>query len=166
MAQNEWRTTTRLVEQAAKILGEESPMTIRQLFYRLVSIAAIENNRNDYQRVSTAITKARNDGRLRFDLIVDRSRPEYSPSVFDDAAQYAHVVSRSYRKDYWQLQPQRAEVWCEKDSVIGSIEDLTGELGIMVRVARGFLSTTKAHDLAEAIARSEKPMTIFYLGDH
>lgn len=166
MAQAEWRSTTRLIDQAGGILAEESPMTVRQLFYRLVSIGEIENSRNDYQRVSTTMTKARNDGRIGFDAIVDRSRPEYSPIVFDDAAQYARVVSKGYRKDYWQLQPQRVEVWCEKDSVTGSIEDLTDGLGITVRVARGFLSTTKAHDVAESIARSEKPMTIFYLGDH
>jgi hypothetical protein len=76
------------------------------------------------------------------------------------------VVRRGYRKDYWQLQPQRVEVWCEKDSVIGSIEDLTIKLGVTVRVARGFLSTTKAFDLARVIGGSEKPMTLFYLGDH
>lgn len=166
MAQGEWRSTTQLIEQAANILGQESPMTIRQLFYRLVSIEAIQNSRDDYQRVSMAMTKARNDDRIDFDCIVDRSRPEYSPNVFDDAAQYARVVSKGYRKDYWQLQPQRVEVWCEKDSVIGSIEDLTVKLGITVRVARGFLSTTKAFDLARAIGGSEKPMTVFYLGDH
>jgi hypothetical protein len=166
MAQGEWRSTTQLIEQAARILAGESPMTIRQLFYRLVSIAAIENTRNDYQRVSSTLTKARNDGRIDFDSIVDRSRPEYSPNVFEDAAQYARAVSKSYRKDYWQLQPQRVELWCEKDSVIGSIEDLTDKLGVTVRVARGFLSTTKAFDLARAIGGNEKPMTVLYLGDH
>ena len=75
MARGEWGSTTELIDQAAQILRKESPMTIRQLFYRLVSITAIENNRNDYQRVSTAMTKARNDGRIDFDWIVDRSRP-------------------------------------------------------------------------------------------
>jgi hypothetical protein len=166
MAQSEWRSTTRLIEQAAKVLADESPMTIRQLFYRLVSITAIENNRGDYQRVSTALTKGRNDGRIDFDWIVDRSRPEYTPNVFEDAAEYARVVSKGYRKDYWQLQPHRVEMWCEKDSVIGSIEDLTNKLGVTVRVTRGFVSTTKAHDLARAIGGSNKPMTVFYLGDH
>src|SRR5882724_2926769 len=166
MAQGEWKTTKRLIGQAAGILAAESPMTIRQLFYRLVSVAAVANTRKDYQRVSTIMTKARNDGRVGFDSIVDRSRPEYMPSVFDDAVEYADVVKNGYRKDYWRLQPERVELWCEKDSVIGSIERLTSELGIMVRVTRGYLSTTKAHDLAAVIKSSEKPMTIFFLGDH
>src|SRR5882724_76393 len=166
MAQGEWESTKRLIGQAAGILAAESPMTMRQLFYRLVSVAAIANTRKDYQRVSPIMTKARNDGRVGFDSIVDRSRPEYMPNVFEDAAQYADVVKNAYRKDYWRLQPERVELWCEKDSVIGSIEELTNKLGVIVRVSRGFLSTTKAHDLAEVIKSSEKPMTLFYLGDH
>ncbi|MGA3316624.1 MAG: hypothetical protein ABSC64_09325 [Candidatus Korobacteraceae bacterium] len=166
MARGEWESTTRLIEQAAEILAAENPMTIRQLFYRLVSIAVIDNSRADYQRVSSLLTKARNDGRVDFDHIVDRSRPEYMPYVFDDAAEYARVISAGYRKDYWAMQPWKVEIWCEKDSIIGSIEDLTNELGVTVRVGRGFLSTTKAHELAEFIKDSDKLMSVFYLGDH
>jgi hypothetical protein len=166
MAQGEWETTKRLIAQAAHILTEESPMTVRQLFYRLVSIAAISNTRNDYQRVSMAMTKARNDGRIGFDLIVDRSRPEYMPLVFDDLPEYLETIKNDYRKDYWTLQPNRVEVWCEKDAVVGSIEGVTDDLGVRIRVARGFLSTTRAYEMAQAIRRSTKPMTVFYLGDH
>ena len=64
------------------------------------------------------------------------------------------------------MQPERCEIWVEKDSIIGSIEELTDDLGLTVRVGRGFLSTTKAHDLAGLISASTKPMTVFYLGDH
>jgi len=49
-------------------------MTVRQLFYRLVSSEVIGNCLADYQRVSKAMTKARNDGRVSWDWIVDRSR--------------------------------------------------------------------------------------------
>jgi hypothetical protein len=166
MARSEWQQTTELIEAAQNILVEQSPMIIRQLFYRLVSTAVIENTRNDYQRVSSAMTKARNDGRVDFSLIVDRSRPEYTPNVWCDAAAYGRAVSRSYRKDYWETQPNRCEVWTEKDAIVGSIESVTDELGVTVRVVRGFSSTTKKHDMAELIKSSGKPMTVFYLGDH
>ena len=166
MARGEWKTTTYLVDCAIEVLEKERPMTVRQLFYRLVSAAVIANTMNDYKRVSTVLTKARNDGRVEWDYIVDRSRPEYMPLVFEDAEEYAEWTRNVYRKDYWQLQPNRVEIWCEKDSIIGSIEELTRTLGVRVRVARGFLSTTKAHDLADAIMKSQKPMTVFYLGDH
>jgi hypothetical protein len=158
--------TTRLIERASEILAAQNPMTIRQLFYRLVSAEDIQNTRADYQRVSRVMTKARDDGRCDFDFIVDRSRPEYRPSVFTDMAQYAKVIKNSYRKDYWGTQPRHCEIWVEKDAIIGSIEDLTNELGVTVRVGRGFLSTTKAHAIAEHFTRIDKPIRVFYLGDH
>ena len=166
MAQGEWKSTTKLIQQAKQIFLEQWPMTLRQLFYQLVCIVAIENSTRDYQRLSSIMTKARNDGRIEFRWMVDRSRPEYTPNVFDDAAEYAEVVKEGYRKDYWQLQPQRVEVWTEKDAIIGSIEKLTSELGITVRVTRGFMSTTKIYEISKFIRRSERPMTVLYLGDH
>jgi hypothetical protein len=166
MAKSEWESTTQLVEAAIKILVDERPMTVRQLFYRIVSKGLIENSRADYQRVSRLMTKAREDARVDFDWIVDRSRPEYQPNVFSDANEYAEVVKRGYRKDYWQLQRNYVEVWTEKDAIIGSIEPTTDELGVRIRVGRGFLSTTKAHEIAEHFEDIDKPITVFYLGDH
>jgi hypothetical protein len=166
MAKSEWTKTTQLIDRAVEILDEQNPMTVRQLFYQLVSRGVIENNTGSYQSVSRVMTKARNDGRCSFDWIVDRSRPEYTPQVWDDAAGYAETVKRSYRKDYWTTQPTYCEIWVEKDAIIGSIEDLTNELGVKVRVGRGFVSTTKAHEIARRFSQVKKDIVIYYLGDH
>jgi hypothetical protein len=160
------RKTTQLIDAAVGILTAESPMTIRQLFYRLVSKGLIPNDRKHYQLVSRVMTKARDDERCSFDHIVDRSRPAYSPNVWEDASGYAEAVKRGYRKDYWATQPNHVEIWVEKDAIIGSIEPTTDELGVTIRVGRGFLSTTKAHDIAERFTVIDKPITVFYLGDH
>jgi hypothetical protein len=166
VAKSEWKRTTELINAASVILEIQQPMTIRQLFYRLVSQGLIPNDRKHYQLVSRIMTKARDDGRIPFEYITDRSRPEYKPNVFEDAAEYADVVRRSYRKDYWHNQPNHVELWVEKDAIIGSIEAVTNELGITVRVGRGFLSTTRAHEIAGFFSRINKPITVFYLGDH
>jgi hypothetical protein len=166
MAQGEWKRSSRLIDSAVVILEEENPMTIRQLFYRLVSVGEIPNDRASYQLISCLMTKAPDDGRCEFDWIVDRSRPEYAPCVFTDAAEYAGVMKRGYRKDYWSSQLEYIELWVEKDAIIGSIQDVTDDLGITIRVGRGFLSTTKAHEIAEHFEAIEKEITVFYLGDH
>src|SRR5437899_3361869 len=118
MAKAEWQETSRLIDLATAILEEQSPMTIRQLFYRLVSIKAIENSRHAFQKVSRLMTKARKDGRCSYDSIVDRSRPVYAPQVWDDPSEYAETIKRVYRKDYWHDQPEHVELWTEKDAVI------------------------------------------------
>jgi len=166
VAKAEWKRTTELIDAASNILDIQQPMTIRQLFYRLVSAGLIPNDRKHYQLVSRIMTKARDDGRIPFEYITDRSRPEYKPNVFVDAAGYARAVQRSYRKDYWASQPNHVEIWVEKDAIIGSIEDVTDELGVTVRVGRGFLSTTRAHEIAQRFSNVDKPITVFYLGDH
>jgi len=166
MSRAEWPGTTEFISEMLSILGAEHPMTVRQLFYRLVSSGAIANSLGEYQRVSRLITKARRDDRCPYQYLVDRSRPTYTPNVFEDCSAYADVISRAYRKDHWELQPRHVECWCEKDAVIGSIEGTTDELGIAVRVARGFMSATRVNDIAEELSAIGKPTTILFLGDH
>lgn len=165
MAKAEWARTTAIVDAAADILVAEYPMTLRQCFYRLVSKGVIENSRSDYQTLSRILTKARNDGRIDFGWLVDRSRPTYSPCVFENPKAYAELLKNGYRKDYWNSQPAYVEVWTEKDSVTGSIQQTTDELGVTVRVGRGFNSTTRAHEIAEHFLSKPKTICVFYLGD-
>jgi hypothetical protein len=120
VARGEWKETTELIRAAVEILEVENPMTVRQLFYRLVSNGTLGNTKKDYQLTSKVMTKARTDGRCSWNWIVDRSRPTYEPNVFEDAAEYAEVVKTGYRKNYWADQPNHVEVWTEKDAVIGS----------------------------------------------
>lgn len=160
------RKTTALIDAALSILAEQNPMTIRQLFYRLVSVRAVPNNLASYQLVSRVMTKCRDDLRCPFEWIADRSRPVYASSVFDDATEYANTVRGAYRKNYWATQPEHVEVWVEKDAIVGSIEDICNELGITIRVGRGYWSTTAAHGIAQILAGIHKPITVFYCGDH
>lgn len=169
MAQGEWKSTTQLIEAGLRILKKENPMTIRQLFYRLVSNGTVDNSMPDYHHVSAVMTKARLDSRCPYDWIVDRSRPTYTPYVFEDPGEYAESVKTGYRKDYWADQPCHVEIWTEKDAIIGSIEPVTDELGVTVRVARGHFSTTRIHDIAQEFVlhkRRGKNIHVLYLGDH
>jgi hypothetical protein len=59
-------STTNIVGAAVEILEAEKPMTLRQCFYRLVSLGVLENTRAKYQSLSTILTKARNGRVERF----------------------------------------------------------------------------------------------------
>jgi hypothetical protein len=166
MAKAKWRKTRELIADAQTILAAEWPMTVRQLFYRLVSGGAIENTRADYCRLSRVLTRAREEDDIPFDWIVDRSRPIYAPSVFENVEDGIKALRDCYRKDYWQHQPFHCETWCEKDAVIGSIQPVTDDLGVTVRVGRGFNSATRVHEIAGLFAAIRKPIRVFYLGDH
>jgi hypothetical protein len=141
-------------------------MPLRQLYYRLVSAEILENTRSDYCRLSRVLTRAREEDDIPFDWIVDRSRPTYSPSVFDNLNDGLKALRDCYRREYWNDQPFHCEVWCEKDAVIGSIQPVTDDLGVTLRVGRGFNSATRVHEIAALFAATEKPIRVFYLGDH
>lgn len=166
MGRGEHKQTTALIDAALKILGEQNPMTIRQLFYRLVSVNVIPNDLPSYHRVSDVMTTARNDERCPWDWIADRSRPVYEAGGFVDATYYADVIRGGYSKKHWVTQPEHVEILVEKDAIIGSIQDLCKELGVTIRVGRGYWSTTAVHAIAEDFDLIGKPITVFYLGDH
>jgi len=171
MARSEWQSTTKLIASAAQVLAAEHPMTIRQLFYRLVSATIIENCLRDYQRVSMAMTKAREDDRVPFEWIVDRSRVTYSSRGWANLQTLGEVLEETlvnYRRDYWQDQPHYVEIWCEKDAVTGSIEEVREQYSLRVEAIRGFNSTRNIYATAQRLLRQEedgKTITIFYLGD-
>src|ERR1035437_201203 len=168
MAQGLWNETREIIDAAAEILRHEWPATVRQVFYRLVVIALIENCVRDYRRVSRALTMARRRGLIPWQRVVDRSRSVDGESGFKDIAEYAEVVRKSFRKNYWATQPMHVECWSEKDAALGSLQPVKDEFGITLRVLRGFDSTTEMNNIAEEFAglrREGKAIAVFYVGD-
>jgi hypothetical protein len=53
---------------------------------------------------------------------------------------------RSYRREYWNQQPVRVEVWSEKGTVRGVLQPVRDEFGIAFRVVHG-PSATIVHDV-------------------
>lgn len=51
--------TQRIIDQAKDILSSFHPMTVRQVYYQLVSRQVVANNRSRYQAVSDALVDAR-----------------------------------------------------------------------------------------------------------
>jgi hypothetical protein len=131
MARGEWGKTTELIAEALAILELQHPMTLRQVFYQLVAKNLIENRKSEYASLSTALTKARRDGRVPWEYINDRTRPTYEPRMYRDLAQYSRAVAVSYRRNHWASQPNHVEVWSEKDAIYGSIEELCDNLGVV-----------------------------------
>lgn len=170
MAKGQWVRTRRMIRAARSILEREQPMTIRQLFYRLVSVEEIENCLRDYRRVSASMTKARESGEIPWEWIVDRSRPVYSAATWSGLEEYGNVVARSYRRNAWQDQPCHVEVWSEKDAIVGSIEGVCDDYAVPLRAIRGFSSATVAQEVAALFNKLNhddgKEIVVFYIGDH
>ena len=72
---------------------------------------------------------------------------EYRPGT--DPEQYARCVAQSYRRDFWNQQPLRVQVWSEKGTVRGVLQPVLDHYAVGFTVMHGFSSATAVHDAAE-----------------
>jgi hypothetical protein len=153
-----------MLEYAVKVLTAHNPMTVRQVYYQLVSGQVIENNRSQYQAVSKLLVEARKDGTVPWEWIEDRIRKPRTVSMWDNMSDFARCVERSYRGDVWATQDNYVECWLEKDALSGIVEDVVRPYGITLNVGRGFDGWSSIHDAAERYGEGENT-TVLYLGD-
>jgi hypothetical protein len=148
------------------VAAEYDRLSVRQLFYQLVSRGVVEKTEHAYKRTCDAAVQMRLDGSLNFRKVTDGHRSRrivYSHSSLHEALQSAHDL---YRRNYWLDQPRHVEVWCEKDALSGVITPVCDRYGVPYVATRGFPSITLLYDSAQAMAATRKPATIFYFGDH
>jgi hypothetical protein len=81
-----------------------------------------------------------------------------------DPADFAHCAARSYRRDFWNQQPHRVQVWSEKGTVRGVLQPVLDEYAVGFCAVHGFSSATSAHDLAEDYDGRE--LIVLYVGDY
>jgi hypothetical protein len=156
------RKTAELIETAAAILRLHHPMTVRQLYYQLVSRQVIENSRSSYQSVSKALVAARREALIPWGHIEDRLRRAQRVAMWDDLGDFAIAAAASYRRDVWATQPAHVEVWLEKDALSGIFEDELNGYGVTLNVGRGFDGWDSIHKAAGRLGDED---VVLYFGD-
>jgi hypothetical protein len=145
------------------------PITIRHLFYRLVSRGVLEKDEKAYKNLCAYLSKWRKAGHLQFDHFVDGTRWYHGITGFNDAAEALDDAIAAYRKNLWKSQKYYVEVWCEKDAILSLIMPLVQQWTLKAFPCRGFTSLSStfaaAKTFKDAIERGRRPV-ILYLGDH
>lgn len=144
-------------------------LTLRQLYYRLVSKNIIDNKVSEYDKLSRLLTEGRMSGLVDWDCIEDRLRVPnqvYTNTGIEDAINDAY---NHYRLDRQEGQNNYIELWVEKDAISNVLKRRTHYYGIKLMVNRGYSSTTAMYDaynrMEQAIRNNQTPH-ILYLGDH
>jgi hypothetical protein len=156
--------TLAVIEAAADMLRKHHPMTLRQLFYQLVSRQVIENSRPQYQALSHTLVAARKDGTIPWEWIEDRLRRPRTVSMWDGLSDFAETAQTAYRRDVWATQQEYVEVWLEKDALSGIFEDELEGYGVTLNVGRGYDGWDSIHNAAERYRDGEN-VTVLYFGD-
>jgi hypothetical protein len=156
--------TQAMLDVARAVLESDHPMTVRQVYYQLVSRQVIENNKGRYQAVSDVLVYARKNNLIPWDWIEDRLRRPRSVSMWSDLSDFGATVLSAYRRDIWESQPGYVEVWLEKDALSGIFEDILNRYGVTLNVGRGYDGWDSIRNAARRYGDGDNT-TILYFGD-
>ncbi len=156
--------TQHIIDVAYEILSGLHPMTVRQVYYQLVSRLVIENNRSKYQAVSSALVDARKEGDIPWGWIEDRLRKPVIYGGYDNLADFAKYLPSQYQRDFWVTQENVVECWVEKDALSGVFGDVLGYYRVTYNVGRGFDGWSSIYNASQRYEDYES-VTILYFGD-
>jgi hypothetical protein len=140
------------------------PITGRGIGYKLFTAGLIPSmSTNDMAGVYRLLKLARERDDIPWAWIVDETRSMERTPTWDDPAEYARCVAQSYRRDFWNQQPVRVEVWSEKGTIRGVLAPVLDQYQVGFRVMHGFSSATTVHDVAEDY--DGRDLIALYVGD-
>lgn len=148
------------------VAAEYDRMSVRQLFYQLVSRGAIEKTEAAYKRVVDVSGQMRLDGSLDYRKIADGHRTRRTVWAHNGVQAALENVHDLYRRNYWLDRPLTVEVWSEKDALSGVLLPVCEAWGVTYVACRGFPSITLRYESSIALAALGKPAVVLYLGDH
>lgn len=144
-------------------------LTLRQLYYQLVSRDVVPNKQSEYAKLSKLLKEGRMSGVVNWEAIEDRLRVPYIPYYNEDPQEAIDDTIEQYRLDRQKGQKVYLEVWVEKDALSGVLKRITNKYHIRLLVNRGYGSVTAIHDAYNRFRNQHfngKTCKILYLGDH
>src|SRR5690606_41670916 len=101
MGKRKRRTKTEIDDLKAmlyEVVEEDRPMTVRQVFYRMVSIGAIAKSENEYKNVvCRLLVDMRRSGDLPYGWISDNTRWRRRPRTYSSLQNALEFTARPYR---------------------------------------------------------------------
>ena len=163
------RTNAELARVDAAILDiaeAEAPVTVRGLFYRVMSLHLVPKTEKGYRVVQRQTLKLRRAGDLPYGWITDGSRLRLQPKTWSSAQAALENTAKMYRRSLWIDQEMHVEIWCEKDAIRGVVHPVTEEFDVPLMISRGYSSETFLNETADEINVKGRDAVIYQLGDH
>lgn len=144
-------------------------LTIRQLYYQLVSRDVIPNNIKSYKHIVGLVGDGRLAGLIDWDMITDRARDTQIPTAWTSPSQILDACAEQYRIDPWLQQDCHVEVMVEKDALSGVLEPVCRDLRITFTANKGYTSLSNLYEASRRMRRwadADKHVVVLYMGDH
>lgn len=144
-------------------------LTLRQLYYQFVARGLLENKQSEYNRLGTIISDGRLCGLVPWDKLVDRTRNLMGLETYQTPKKILEDAAATYKRDLWQDQNWRPEVWIEKEALTGVVSGICNKLRVDFFACRGYNSQSEqwraGQRFAQYVKKGQRPI-VFHLGDH
>lgn len=143
-------------------------LTLRQLYYQLVSRDVIPNQQKEYTKLSILLKEGRMAGVVDWDAIEDRLRKPSVPPSWDTPKDILVACANQFAMDRQADQDTYVEVWVEKDALSGVLSRVTEKYHVPILVCRGYSSASAMHDSYERFERAHsrgQNIVLLYVGD-
>jgi len=146
-------------------------LTLRQLYYQMVSRDIIENNLRSYKNLGYLISAARRAGRISWLSIEDRGRVIRGYSSWDSPASIINSAAEGFQYELWSRtgQTYRPQVWVEKDALSDVVARACEDWRVPYLACRGYPSDSVLWDAAQRMIRQVRngnTPIVLHLGDH
>ena len=162
-----------MIEQINDIIAEYQAagytLTLRQVYYQLVSRSCIENSEKSYKNVGNLVNNGRLAGLIDWEALEDRTRHIRALPHWETPAEIVRDAANLYRRDLWEGQSCYVEIWVEKDALIGIVEQAADHLDCPCFSCRGYVSQSALWAAAQRFiekAGQNRECIIIHLGDH
>jgi len=154
-------------------------LTIRQLYYQLVSVQAFPNTVRSYKNLINALSEWRKAGLIPYEAFEDRSRTMHrfdKGERADDPMGWAYgymnagyMEARRYRLARWYGQPKRVIVGVEKQAQEQIFSQICENFAVDLVIVKGYSSLSYLQTVAESMKDEEnddRDVVVLYFGDH
>ena len=149
------------------VVETDRPVSIRHIFYRMVTQNLVEKSDRGYQQLQKVTVDMRRTLALPYGWIEDSSRRAYMNTGYAGVGSFAEVAASIYRRDYWETTDTLVEVWCESRSLAGVLGQVCSEYVVPLFPSGGFASLSFLYQAAEHIQEAGRAnAVILYVGDY
>lgn len=144
-------------------------LTLRQLYYKLVTRGLIANLQSEYKRLGSIINDARLAGLVDWSAIVDRTRNVRSLSHWATPHAILQAAADGFNIDRWKNQPLRVMVLIEKDALVGVFGPVCQNFDVPLLSCRGYTSQSELWSVAQRLGGylgAGQRVLILHFGDH
>ncbi|OYW52330.1 MAG: hypothetical protein B7Y80_20125 [Hyphomicrobium sp. 32-62-53] len=167
--------TLELVASVRAVLDEyreHLPLTVRQVFYRLVGTQGYDKTEAAYGRLCETVNRARRARLIDFASIRDDGASRYERTAWRDADAFIsdmRTEAERFRLDRQDGQAVRLWLLCEAQGMAPMLYRAASAYSVPVLSSGGFDSLTAKHDLARELAgalRRGQRAEVLHVGDH